>query len=109
MIATYNISVVILSVAIAIIASYSAIDLAGRVKATPGQSRNLWLVGGATAMGIGIWSMHFVGMLAYKLPIPIGYNLPIVLVSILVAIVASFAALFIVSRESMGWQPLLGG
>ncbi|MBW4574462.1 MAG: PAS domain S-box protein [Aphanothece sp. CMT-3BRIN-NPC111] len=109
MIATYDISLVILSVAIAIIASYSAIDLAGRVKAAQGPSRNLWLVGGATAMGIGIWSMHFVGMLAYKLPIPIGYNLPIVLVSILVAIVASFAALFIVSRESMGWQPLLGG
>jgi NO-binding membrane sensor protein with MHYT domain len=58
MIGSYNYSLVALSVFISIIASYAALDLAGRVTSATGQSRLLWLTGGATAMGIGIWSMH---------------------------------------------------
>ncbi|HEY9812450.1 MAG TPA: MHYT domain-containing protein, partial [Candidatus Sericytochromatia bacterium] len=64
---TYELRLVLLSIAIATIASYTALDLAGRVTAAIGKSRWLWLIGGAIAMGLGIWSMHFIGMLAYKL------------------------------------------
>lgn len=70
----YNLSLVILAFAIACLASYTALDLAGRVKTSSGRPRFLWLFGGATAMGSGIWSMHFVAMLALKLPISVNYN-----------------------------------
>jgi NO-binding membrane sensor protein with MHYT domain len=60
---TYNLSLVVLSLAIAVFASYIALDLAGRVKPTLSakRARPLWLLGGAIAMGTGIWAMHFVG------------------------------------------------
>ena len=64
------------SVLIAVAASYAAFDLAGRVNAARGWARVCWLVGGATATGIGTWSMHFVGMLAFRLPVPVQYHWP---------------------------------
>lgn len=55
---TYDYRLVALSVVIAVMASYAALDLAGRVTSARGRARFLWLGGGATAMGLGIWSMH---------------------------------------------------
>ncbi|HEY9847053.1 MAG TPA: MHYT domain-containing protein, partial [Candidatus Caenarcaniphilales bacterium] len=107
--ATHDVRLVVLSVGIAMLASYTALDLAGRVTATQGRSRFAWLTGGAVAMGIGIWSMHFIAMLSYNLAIPITYDLPLVLVSMAVAILASGAALFLVSQEQMGKLQLLAG
>jgi diguanylate cyclase (GGDEF)-like protein/PAS domain S-box-containing protein len=109
MTATYDVRLVALSIVIAVLASYTAMDLAGRVMAVQGRERKLWVAGGAIAMGVGIWSMHFIAMLAYNLTIPIAYNLPIVLVSMAVAVVASGAALFVVSRQKMGGLQLLAG
>ena len=113
MLATHEIRLVVLSILIAVVASYTAIDLAGRVteaqKATHKWIPRLWLAAGALSMGIGIWSMHFIAMLAYHLPLLINYNPSIVLVSMLVAIVASGAALFVVSRQQMGWLQFLAG
>ena len=60
-------------------------------------------------MGLGIWSMHFVGMLAFKLPIPLGYDVGITLASLAIAIAASAFALWLVSRRELPWQHLLGG
>ncbi|ASC69597.1 hypothetical protein XM38_005240 [Halomicronema hongdechloris C2206] len=74
--ATYDGRLVILSIIIAILASYTALNLAGRVSANRGIAQKVWLTGGAIAMGIGIWSMHFVAMLAYHLPIPMAYDMP---------------------------------
>jgi len=91
---------VALSVLIAMCASFVALDLAGRTAAAQGRSRLTWLLGGATAMGFGIWSMHYIGMLACRLPIPVLYDLPTVLVSLLAAVAASGVALFVVSRKS---------
>jgi len=109
-VATYDVYLIILSVAIAVIASYTALNLAGQVMvAQEGLGRNLWLAGGAIAMGIGIWSMHFIAMLAYKLPIPMTYDLSIVLVSITVVIVSCGRAFFIVSRKRKGKLQLLAG
>ena len=85
----YDQRLVALSVVIAICASYAALDLAGRVTAARGRARLAWLVGGATAMGLGIWSMHYIGMLAFSLPVPVAYDWPTVLVSLLAAIFAS--------------------
>src|SRR5262249_60302006 len=74
-----------------------------------GRARWLWLTGGAAAMGIGIWSMHYVGMLAFHLPVAVQYDWPTVLVSLLAAIFASAVALFVVSRETMGLARALLG
>lgn len=64
MIGYYDYQVVALSALIAVLASYTALDLAGRTTAARGRVRLTWLAGGATAMGVGIWSMHYIGLLA---------------------------------------------
>jgi len=99
---TYDYRLVALSVVIATLASYAALDLGGRVTAARGHLRSLWLTGGAAAMGMGIWSMHYIGMLAYNLPMNVVYDWPTVLYSLLAAVAASAIALFVVSRDTMG-------
>jgi NO-binding membrane sensor protein with MHYT domain/nitrogen-specific signal transduction histidine kinase/CheY-like chemotaxis protein len=107
--AAYTPFLVVLSVLIASAASYTALDLAGRVTAAHGRDRLAWLAGGSLAMGVGIWSMHFVGMLAFHLPVPIGYALGRVLLSVLVAVAASALALVVVSRPHVGLPALALG
>ena len=102
LVGSYNYSLVALSVVIAIVAAYAALDLAGRITSAAGKARFFWLSGGALAMGIGIWSMHYIGMLAFQLPIPVLYDWPTVLLSLLAAVIASAIALFVVSRKKMG-------
>src|ERR1700720_1899380 len=102
LIGSYNYALVALSVLIAMFASYAALDLAGRVTAASGWTRVFWLLGGAGAMGTGIWSMHYIGMLAFILPIPVAYHWPTVLLSLFAAILASVIALYVVSRQKMG-------
>src|SRR5215470_20017845 len=102
--AAYDYPLVALSVVIAIFASHAALDLARRVTSAQGKTRFFWLTGGATAMGFGIWSMHYIGMLAFRLPVPVQYDWPTVLLSLLAAILASAIALIVVSRKTMGWM-----
>jgi PAS domain S-box-containing protein len=109
LIGSYNYALVALSVLIAMFASYAALDLAGRVTAAGGWTRAVWLLGGAGAMGTGIWSMHYIGMLAFILPIPVAYHWPTVLLSLFAAILASVVALGVVSRQKMGWLRALAG
>jgi NO-binding membrane sensor protein with MHYT domain len=109
LIGSYNYTLVALSVLIAMFASYAALDLAGRVTAARDWTRAVWLLGGAGAMGTGIWSMHYIGMLAFVLPIPVAYHWPTVLLSLIAAILASAIALYIVSRQQMSAsQAILG-
>ncbi len=104
---THNPLLIALSVLIAILASYAALDLAGRISASTGRSRSTWLVGGSLAMGTGIWSMHFVGMLALSAPFVIGYQVTQVVLSAVVAIGASLFALFIAARRDLSLPALL--
>jgi two-component system, sensor histidine kinase and response regulator len=106
---TYDHRLVALSVLIAVLASYAALDLAGRVTSARGRLKRLWLGGGATAMGLGIWSMHYVGMLAFRLPVSVKYDWPTVLLSLAAAIVASAVALYVTSRETMGALSVVAG
>jgi PAS domain S-box-containing protein len=101
LVSSYNYYLVALSVVIAMLAAYAALDLGGRVTSAQGGARLAWLTGGALAMGIGIWSMHYVGMLAFHLPVPVEYDWPTVLVSLMAAVLASGVALFVVSRKTM--------
>jgi PAS domain S-box-containing protein len=109
LIGSYNYALVALSVLIAMFASYAALDLAGRITAAGGWTRAVWLLGGAGALGTGIWSMHYIGMLAFILPIPVAYHWPTVLLSLFAAILASVIALYVVSREKMGASRAVAG
>src|SRR5258708_244484 len=109
LIGSYNYALVALSVLIAMFASYAALDLAGRVTAAGGWTRAVWLLGGAGAMGTGIWSMHYIGRLAFILPIPVAYHWPTVLLSLFAAILASVIALYEVSRQKMGASRAVAG
>lgn len=107
---SYDYPLVALSVLVAILASYTALDLGARLTSSRGNERLWWMIAGAVSMGIGIWSMHYLGMLAFSLPVPVRYDWPTVLLSLLAGILASAVALFVVSRPAMGLlQTLAGG
>ncbi|MGF6755884.1 putative bifunctional diguanylate cyclase/phosphodiesterase [Paraburkholderia sp. GAS42] len=106
---SYNSLLVLFSLLVAILASYTALDMAGRISGAQGRAAHWWLAGGACAMGIGIWSMHFIGMLAFSLPIPLGYDPAITALSLLIAIASSAFALWLVGRNELPWSRLVGG
>src|ERR1700692_1077985 len=91
--AFYNPGLVLLSVLISLLGAYAAFDLVEGLRDARGRARLAWLAGGATADAIGIWSMHYTGMMAFDLPIPVLYDLPMVLLSLLVGITGSAPAL----------------
>jgi anti-anti-sigma factor len=106
---SYDLQLIIASYLIAVFASYTALDLAGRVASSRGGARIIWLLGGAVSLGIGIWSMHFTGMLAFSLPIPVTYDIPLALLSLVAAIAASGAAFYSVGRPIFSLRALIGG
>jgi two-component system sensor histidine kinase/response regulator len=97
----YDGRLVVLSIVIAILAAYAALDLSGRLTVSHGRASLAWLWGGAFSMGIGVWSMHYVGMEALRLPVQVRYDWPTVLLSMVVAILASAVALFLASRKTL--------
>ncbi|MBC8056697.1 MAG: EAL domain-containing protein [Rhizobiales bacterium] len=107
--ASYNPWVVIVSILIATLASYVTLDLTKRVRTPDRVVARIWWAGGSIAMGSGIWAMHFVGMLAYELPIALGYTKLLTFVSWVAAVGASGAALAIASRSRLGAGRLAGG
>jgi NO-binding membrane sensor protein with MHYT domain/two-component sensor histidine kinase len=101
---THNPYLVVLSILVACFASYAALDLGGHVGATRGLARRVWLVAAAVTMGGGIWSMHFVAMLAFLLPIPMSYDIGLTALSLVLAIVVTGTGFYVISRE--GASPL---
>src|SRR5487761_813298 len=104
--ATYNPWLVHLSVIVAILVSYTALMLTSRVAGAERRAGRLWTVGGAVSMGIGIWSMHFIGMLAFSVPITLRYNLLINLASLFIGMLTSLFALAISGRSDLSWRRL---
>src|SRR6202521_5797507 len=97
---TYDPYLVALSVLVASFASYTALGLSGHVGAAQGLARRVWLVAAAITMGGGIWSMHFIGMLAFVMPIPMSYDIRLTTLSLLVAIFVTGGAFYVISRQS---------
>ena len=96
----YDIGLVALSYAVAVLASYVALDLVGRLRAEKNrQAKIYWLAGGAFTMGAGIWSMHFIGMLAFIMPTHMEFDISWTVASLLMAIFASGLALFILQKK----------
>jgi diguanylate cyclase (GGDEF)-like protein len=105
----YDTLTVVASVFIAIYASYVALDLAKRVVGSDRTVARGWLLGGSVAMGTGIWAMHFVGMLAYRLPIDIGYDPQRTFVSWAAAVAVSLVALGVATRRKLTVVRLVAG
>ena len=97
---THDPYLVALSILVASFASYTALDLGGRVGTARGLARRVWLVAAAITMGGGIWSMHFVAMLAFKMPIPMSYDIGLTILSLVVAIFATSGGFYVISRQS---------
>ena len=105
----YNHWLIVLSIVVAVLVSYTALRLAARVATSERQGARVWLGIGAMAMGVGIWSMHFIGMLAFSLPIPLAYNIPTTLASLAVAIITSAFALWVTSGQRLSVARLAVG
>lgn len=105
----YNAILVAVSFLIAILASWAALNMAGRVAISRGRAARLWLIGGGVSMGIGIWSMHFIGMLAMDAAMRMRYDVMLTLLSLAAAIASSLFALKVVSAGRLGLQRLLPG
>ena len=109
LIGSYSTSLVVISLCVAVLASYTALDLAGRIATAKGRAVYLWISGGALAMGVGVWSMHFIGMLALRLPFALGFDLGITALSLLIAVLSSGFALWLVSQPRLtAWQLAFG-
>src|SRR3981189_649227 len=97
---THDPYLVALSILVAAFASYTALDLGGHVGAARGLARRVWLVAAAITMGGGIWSMHFIGMLAFVLAITMSYDIGLTTLSLLVAIFVTGGGFYVSSRQS---------
>ncbi len=96
----YDPYLVALSILVAALASYTALDLGGRVAAARGLARRVWLAAAAITMGGGIWSMHFVAMLAFIVPTPMSYDIGLTTLSLVVAMFVAGGGFYVISRHS---------
>lgn len=107
---SYDPWLVLLSFLVASMAGYAALNVAAHIGAMEMRhTRRAWLVIGALAMGTGIWAMHFIGMLAFSLPLYMSYDLVMTMVSVVPAVLGSGLALAVMSRAELHQRDLWGG
>lgn len=109
LVSQYNHILVVLSFVVAILAAYTALNMAARVAGSQGVAARIWLAGGGVAMGIGVWAMHFIGMLAMDLSMSMSYNATLTGLSMVIAVGSSLFALWLVSSEQLRLRRLLPG
>lgn len=109
LVSQYDYILVVVSFIVAILASYTALNMAGRVSTSTGASAWIWLTGGGIAMGIGIWAMHFIGMLAMDISMSMRYDPLLTVISMFIAISSSLFALWLVSTPRLHLQRLIPG
>lgn len=107
MLGEYDVITVVLSIMIAAMAAYAAIEMLSDPPSAPQRFHRLKLIGGAITFGFGVWSMHFVGMLAFRLPVPIYYDVTTSLLSIVPAWIGSGVAFQLIDRERVGGAALV--
>ncbi len=105
----YDPALVALSILIAILSSATALDVASRISGAAGRRRLAWILAAGVAMGGGVWAMHFVAMLAFTLPVAIGYSIPATLASLALAVAATSLSLLIVFSGKFSAGKLLPG
>lgn len=109
LVTSYDSFTVIVSILVAMLASFTALDMAGRVATSTGKVALIWLFGGGFAMGVGIWAMHFIGMLSMTMEMVMSYDASLTGISMAIAVIASIFALWLVCRGELPMRKLLGG
>lgn len=108
--ASHDPVLVVMSYLVAAVASYAALAHGERIEAADNRKTRLgWALAGAVAMGCGVWAMHFIGMLAFQLAVPVAYDPLITAISILPAFLASAAALYLVRERKATAARIMGG
>src|ERR1700732_1750403 len=103
-------TLVIVSLSVAVLVAYVSLDLARQLRSSRGWVRAAWLAAGAASLGGGIWSMHFIAMLALILPVPVRYDVPLTVLSFVIPIPLAALGLYIVHSREKSWpRILLGG
>ena len=100
---SYDLMLVALSMLVGIGASFAALDSTGRATTSTGRVRAWWLFCGGLSLGLGVWAVHYIGMIAFRLPVPVLYDLPVVLVSLVVAILAGWLGLLLINCGTFSW------
>lgn len=106
---TWDTPLILLSVLIAIIGSLTALAQAHRMRMSSGYTARVWMITGGITLGMAIWSMHFIGMFAYHLPIPIRYDVPLTVLSVLPGIAASMLCFFVLSEPDISVRRIIVG
>ncbi|MGN0861797.1 MAG: MHYT domain-containing protein, partial [Stenotrophomonas koreensis] len=106
---SYSLSLVVVSFLIAVLASYTALNMVARLAQAPHGEARWRLLGGTLALGLGVWSMHLLGTQAYSLPIALGYDPGLTVMSLAAALAAAAWALWLSTRQQLRWPALLGG
>src|SRR5437016_7317505 len=106
---THDPYLVALSILVACFASYTALDLSAHVAPARGFARRAWLMAAALTMGGGIWSMHFVAMLAFIMPTPMSFDIGLTALSLVVAIFVTGVGFYVISRQSASPPLVLSG
>ncbi|MDU6432111.1 MAG: EAL domain-containing protein [Pantoea sp.] len=109
LVTSYDSFTVIVSILVAMLASFTALDMAGRVATSTGKVALIWLFGGGFAMGVGIWAMHFIGMLSMTMEMVMSYDASLTGISMAIAVIASIFALWLVCQGELPIKKLLGG
>lgn len=109
LISSYNLPLVALSILVAVFSASVALDISSRLKYAKNVSHLRWITAGAFILGLGIWAMHFIGMLAFHLPVEVSYHFGLVLLSIVPAIVSCAIAFYLISKPSVTWRNLFTG
>jgi PAS domain S-box-containing protein len=107
---SYDSYLVTLSIVVASLASYTALDLGGRIRVSSGLTRMAWLATAAIAMGGGIWSMHFIAMLAFLMPMDVSFGVGLTVLSLIIAIGVTGAGFYVIgTRRATSLQLVLAG
>ncbi|CAM3626168.1 EAL domain-containing protein [Marinicrinis lubricantis] len=106
---SYNGYLVALSILIAVLASYSALMIAAKISSSKGTVKFFWVFAGALVMGSGVWSMHFIGMLAFHLHMEVKYDVGLTIVSMGASVISSFIAFYITAPQNINWYKIVSG
>lgn len=104
----YDTSLVLVSVFLAIVSSYVAFLVSTRISISKNKNhQRWWLFTGSFSLSFGIWAMHFIGMLAYQIPLSINYDVKLTIISFIPAIISSYFVLRIAKKSLFTTKSLL--
>lgn len=106
---SWNVYLIVLSVLIAMFGSFTALSHAERMRESTGYKALAWMFAGGFTLGMAIWAMHFIGMLAFHLPVPVTYDTTLTFISVLPAIVAALLGFYLLQSPNLQLKKILIG